>query len=123
MSKSAPLHIYLEQSYFRKALTSTITCRGEILIDCNNSDVVYLQRRVRELEEKVEQLRLSRRVLMNLVEKLEKEKNSFLNRLEKENKRLLHTNYRYARWLLCKNRQIVELESKLQGDSHRNSAN
>jgi predicted RNase H-like nuclease (RuvC/YqgF family) len=93
------------------------------LIDCNNSDVVYLQRRVRELEEKVEQLRLSRRVLMNLVEKLEKEKNSFLNRLEKENKRLLHTNYRYARWLLCKNRQIVELESKLQGDSHRNSAN
>ncbi|MFZ5631817.1 MAG: translation initiation factor 2 [Bacillota bacterium] len=86
-------------------------------------DVIYLQRRVRELEEKVEQLRLSRRVLMNLIEKLEKEKTSFRNRLEKENKKLLHANYRYARWLLCKNRQIVELESKLQELPPRNSAN
>ncbi len=88
-----------------------------------NGDLVYLQRRVRELEEKVEQLRLSRRVLMNLIEKLEKEKTNFQNRLEKENKKLLHTNYRYARWLLCKNRQIVELESKLQDQHSRNSAN
>jgi len=75
------------------------------------------------LEEKVEQLRLSRRVLMNLIEKLEKDKNSFQNRLEKENKKLLHTNYRYARWLLCKNRQIVELESKLEDRQTGNSAN
>lgn len=88
-----------------------------------NSDTLFLQRRVRELEEKVEQLRLSRRVLMNLIEKLEKEKSSFQNRLEKENKKLLHSNYRYARWLLCKNRQIVELESKLQGQGAGNSAN
>lgn len=87
------------------------------------SDVIFLQRRVRELEEKVEQLRLSRRVLMNLIEKLEKEKTTFCNRLEKENKKLLHTNYRYARWLLCKNRQIVELESKLQTLPKGNSAN
>ena len=69
-----------------------------------NNDLVYLQKRVRELEERVEQLRLSRKVLMNLIEKM-----------EKENKKLLHTNYRYARWLLYKNRQIVELESKLRG--------
>lgn len=88
-----------------------------------DSDVIYLQRRIKELEEKVEQLRLSRRVLMNLIEKLEKEKTSFRNRLEKENKKLLHANYRYARWLLCKNRQIVELESKLHGQPPRNSAN
>ena len=88
-----------------------------------NSDVISLQKRVRELEEKVEQLRLSRRVLMNLIEKLEKEKTSFQNRLEKENKKLLCTNYRYARWLLCKNRQIVELESKLLSQHPRNSAN
>lgn len=87
------------------------------------SDDIYLQRRVKELEEKVEQLRLSRRVLMNLIEKLEKEKTNFQNRLEKENKKLLHSNYRYARWLLCKNRQIVELESKLQDQAARNSAN
>lgn len=86
-------------------------------------DVIFLRRRVKELEEKVEQLRLSRRVLMNLIEKLEKDKNSFQNRLEKENKKLLHTNYRYARWLLCKNRQIVELESKLEDRQTGNSAN
>jgi len=89
---------------------------------CNN-DIDYLQKRVRELEEKVEQLRLSRRVLMNLVEKLEKEKNTFLSRLERENKKLHLANYRYARSLLCKNRQIVELESKLQLQHPRNSAN
>ena len=88
-----------------------------------NNDVQHLQKRVRELEEKVEQLRLSRRVLMNLIEKLEKEKNSFLNQLEKENKKLHLANYRYARSLLCKNRQIVELESKLQSIRPRNSAN
>ncbi|MFZ5652416.1 MAG: translation initiation factor 2 [Bacillota bacterium] len=87
------------------------------------NDSVYLQRRVRELEEKVEQLRLSRRVLMNLIEKLEKDRNSFVNRLEKENKKLHYSNYRYARTLLCKNRRIVELESKLQGLTSRNSAN
>ncbi len=93
-------------------------------MDCNvNGDAIYLQRRVKELEEKVEQLRLSRRVLMNLIEKLEKERNNFQNRLEKENKKLLHANYRYARWLLCKNRQIMELESKLQDQVPRNSAN
>lgn len=87
------------------------------------NDAVYLQRRVRELEEKVEQLRLSRRVLMNLIEKLEKDRNSFVNRLEKENRKLSSSNYRYARTLLCKNRKIVELESKLQGLITRNSAN
>lgn len=86
-------------------------------------DISYLQRRVRELEEKVEQLRLSRRVLMNLIEKLEKEKTGFLAKLEKENKKLHYVNYRYARWLLRKNRQIVELETKLQGQLKHDSAN
>lgn len=86
-------------------------------------DISYLKRRIQELEEKVEQLRLSRRVLMNLIEKLEKDKTGFLNRLEKENRKLHQDNYRYARRLLRKNREIVELESKLQGISSRNSAN
>ncbi|MHB8156294.1 MAG: translation initiation factor 2 [Desulfocucumaceae bacterium] len=82
-----------------------------------------MRKRLKELEEKVDQLRLSRRVLMNLIEKLEKEKSRFLNRLEKENKKLHLANYRYARSLLCKNRQIVELESKLQTELPRDSAN
>nr|WP_152947314.1 translation initiation factor 2 [Desulfofundulus thermobenzoicus] len=73
-----------------------------------------MQRRVRELEEKVEQLRLSRRVLMNLIERMEKEKTTFLAQLERENKRLHRANSRYARSLLRKNLQIVELESRLK---------
>lgn len=77
--------------------------------------VDYLQHRVNELEEKVEQLRLSRRVLMNLIEKIEREKNELFTKLERENKKLHLNNYRYARTLLNKNRIIMELESKLSG--------
>ena len=85
------------------------------------TDLPYLRARVQELEEKVEQLRLSRRVLMNLIEKIEKEKEVFLGRLEKENRKLHQNNYRYAKWLLFKNRQIVELELKLRDINTRNS--
>jgi len=77
-------------------------------------DLQYFQRRIQELEDKVDQLRLSRRVLMNLIEKVEKEKTLFATKLEKENRRLHRNNYRYACWLLKKNRQIVELESKIK---------
>ncbi len=81
----------------------------------------YLQNRIQELENKVDQLRLSRRVLMNLVEKIEREKNSILSKLERENKKLTKSNYRYARSILHKNRRIVELESKLSEISLKNS--
>jgi hypothetical protein len=86
-------------------------------------DVEFLRDRVLELEEKVEQLRLSRRVLMNLIEKIVKDRTGFLTRLEKENRKLQQNNYRYAQRLLRKNRQIVELELKLQDDTSQNSAN
>ncbi|MEG6615674.1 translation initiation factor 2 [Peptococcaceae bacterium 1198_IL3148] len=79
-----------------------------------NELVRYLQHRVQELEEKVEQLRLSRRVLMNLIEKIEKEKNDLFAKLEKENKKLQTNNYKYAKSLLNKNRIIMELETKLK---------
>ncbi len=82
-------------------------------------DLTYFRHRIRELEEKVYQLRLSRRVLMNLVEKVEKEKTFFLAKLEKENRRLHRDKHRYARWLLKKNRQIVELQSKLESYPNR----
>ena len=86
------------------------------------TDLPYLRARVQELEEKVEQLRLSRRVLMNLIEKIEKDRAGFLNRLEKENRKLHQNNYRYAKWLLYKNRQIVELELKLHDTNSSNSS-
>ncbi|KUK83406.1 MAG: putative translation initiation factor 2B subunit [Pelotomaculum thermopropionicum] len=86
-------------------------------------DISYLKKRVQELEERVEQLRLSRRVLMNLIERIEKDKNKFLSRLENENRKLHLNNYRYARRLLRKNQQIVELESRLQNVMPHNSSN
>jgi hypothetical protein len=70
--------------------------------------------RIKELEEQVEHLRISRRVLMNLIEKIEKEKRLLLSSLEKENKRLQQNNLKYANWLWNKNRKIIELESKIQ---------
>jgi len=80
-------------------------------------DICYLRERIRELEEKVEQLRFSRRVLINLIEKIEKDKNGFLSRLERENHKLHRDNCRYARRLLRKNLRIVELESKLENSN------
>jgi len=77
-------------------------------------DVGRLEQRVRELEDKLLQLRLSRRVLMLLLEKQEQEKATFLERLERENRRLMRANHQYAQNLLQKNRQIYELESRLQ---------
>ena len=49
---------------------------------------LYFKKRIAELENQVSQLRVSRRVLMNLIEKIEKEKRSILNQWEKEKQRL-----------------------------------
>ena len=84
-------------------------------------DVNYLQKRVHELEEKVEQLRLSRRVLMNLVEKLEREKLGSVNKLEIENRKLQISNCRYAKFLLRKNRQIMDLMVQLEKNTSGNA--
>nr|WP_031514511.1 hypothetical protein [Desulfofalx alkaliphila] len=79
--------------------------------------IIYLQNKVQELEDKVEQLRLSRRVLMNLIEKIEREKNSLMEKLERENKKLHKSNYRYAKRLLNQNLLIAELQSKLSNSN------
>jgi hypothetical protein len=84
-------------------------------------ETVQLKTRIRELEEKLAQVRLSRRVLLPLLEQVEKERNLFMQSLEKENRRLQQTNARYVRSLLKKNQQIIELQSKLYGDSSQNS--
>lgn len=73
-----------------------------------------LETRLKELEDKVENLRFSRRVLMNLIERIEKDKWEQLTKLERENKKLQKNNSRFARTLLRKNRQIIEMETKLQ---------
>jgi predicted RNase H-like nuclease (RuvC/YqgF family) len=84
-------------------------------------DLRQLKARVRELEEKLAQVRLSRRVLLHLLEQMEAERSQFVKKLETENRRLQKANARYARSLLKKNQQIIELESKLQGGASQNS--
>ncbi|MHB8076139.1 translation initiation factor 2 [Desulfosporosinus fructosivorans] len=77
-------------------------------------EVKLLRARVGELEQRVEHLRVSRRVLMNLLEKVEREKVVLVHRLEKENVRLQRDNKRFAKWIFSKNREIVELQEKME---------
>ncbi|EHQ90288.1 hypothetical protein [Desulfosporosinus youngiae] len=81
----------------------------------NSTDEIKLLRaRVGELEQRVEHLRVSRRVLMNLLEKVEREKVALVRHLERENVRLQRDNKRFAKWIFSKNREIVELQDKMQ---------
>ena len=73
-------------------------------------EIRLLRARVGELEQRVEHLRVSRRVLMNLLEKVEREKVALVHSLEKENVRLQRDNKRFAKWIFSKNKEIVELK-------------
>ena len=86
----------------------------------SDEEIIFLKNRIQELEEKIDHLRFSRRVLMNLIERIEREKGGSLARLEKENKRLQQSNSKFAKSLLKKNLEIMELESKLKGIIHKN---
>ncbi|HWQ40575.1 MAG TPA: translation initiation factor 2 [Desulfosporosinus sp.] len=77
-------------------------------------ELKLLRARVGELEQRVEHLRVSRRVLMNLLEKVEREKVALVHRLEKENVRLQRDNTRFAKWIFSKNREIVQLQEKME---------
>ncbi len=74
-------------------------------------DPQFLAQRIRDLEERVSHLRVSRRVLMNLIERMDRENNLLLGRLQRENRRLLRHNQVYALELFRKNSRIVELET------------
>lgn len=76
-----------------------------------------LQSRIRELEDKVESLRISRRVLMNLIESIENERREQLTSLENRNDQLQKNNCRYARLIMYRNLRINELEKQLNNFS------
>jgi len=80
----------------------------------NTGLVDELRTRVRELEGKLEALRISRRVLMSLIDALEKEKSEQLAKLTSQNQRLQKNNCRYARTLMHRNSRITELEEQLR---------
>jgi len=77
-------------------------------------EIKILRARVGELEQRVEHLRVSRRVLMNLLEKVEREKVALVRNLERENVRLQRDNKRFAKWIFSKNKEIVELQDKME---------
>lgn len=72
-----------------------------------------LKSRVRELEDKVDALRISRRVLMNLIDTLEKEKNEQVQKLQCLNEKLQKNNCKYAKAIMYRNVRINELESRI----------
>ena len=82
-------------------------------------ELKLLRARVGELEQRVEHLRVSRRVLMNLLEKVEREKVALVHRLEKENVRLQRDNKRFANWIFSKNRELVELQVKMESSEQK----
>lgn len=88
-----------------------------MVMDGNISLIEELQKRVRELEDKVEALRISRRVLMNLIETVENERREQLSDLENKNDRLRKSNCQYAKIIMYRNLRINELEKKLKNFS------
>jgi cell division septum initiation protein DivIVA len=73
-----------------------------------------LRNRVRLLEERLQGLRTSRRILMNLMAAQEREKRAAIQRLEAENGRLQKRSARYAQALLERNIRIVRLEQAIR---------
>ena len=81
-------------------------------MDKNISLVVTLQSQIQELEEKVAALRVSRRILMNLLDRLEKEKCEQFSILENQNNKLKKSNWQYAQTIMSQNLRIAKLEEK-----------
>lgn len=75
-----------------------------------NKEVQALEKELNSLRERVEELRFSRRVLMNLVINMEKEKQKELMQLAKEKDKLLKNNRKYAKELFDKKCQLTLLE-------------
>lgn len=73
-----------------------------------------LQEKIRALQDNVASLRMSRRVLMTLMEQARHEREDENKRLKKEKLRLQKENSHYAKALWEKNQTICELERKLQ---------
>ena len=69
-----------------------------------------LQQRVEALEERLEQMKLSRRVLLRLLDRAESNRQVEVGNLRLENQRLKKQNQALANNLWAKNSQIVRLK-------------
>lgn len=79
-----------------------------------HEELKELRSRVRLLEERLQGLRTSRRILMNLIAAQEREKRALIHQLESENGRLQRQSVQYARKVLERNIRIVRLEESLR---------
>jgi hypothetical protein len=77
-------------------------------------ELTQLRGRVRVLEERIQGLRASRRILMNLITAQEREKRARIQRLEEENNRLHKQSTQYAKAVLERNIRIIRLEQALR---------
>lgn len=83
-------------------------------MDENISLIEELRIYIQELEEKIVALRVSRRVLMNLLDNSEKAKYEQLLILENQNGKLQKNNCQYARIIMYQNSRIAKLEEKIK---------
>lgn len=83
-------------------------------MDNDISLIGELRNHIQQLEEKITALRISRRVLMNLLDNLEKEKHEQLILLENENGKLHKSNCQYAQRIMVQNSRIAKLEEKIK---------
>lgn len=83
-------------------------------MDKNISLIDELRIHIQELEDKLAALRVSRRVLMNLLDNVEKEKREQFLLLENQNEKLQKNNYHYAQTIMHQNLRIAKLEEKIK---------
>lgn len=87
--------------------------RREMMCMSDAEVINVLKSRIRELEDKVDALRISRRVLMNLIDVLEREKKEQVQKLQNMNTQLQKNNCKYAKAIMYRNMRINELESRI----------
>ncbi|MGI5892515.1 MAG: translation initiation factor 2 [Bacillota bacterium] len=80
-----------------------------------NREELQYEERIRQLQENIASLRMSRRILMTLLEQSQNEYRKENQRFIQEKKRLQKSNSHYANLLWEKNKKIRELEKKLEG--------
>lgn len=77
-------------------------------------EILGYEQRIRELEENVASLRMSRRILMTMLEQVKNEQKIENKRQEDEKKRLKKVNTHYAEAIWTKNIRIRELERRIE---------
>ncbi|MEW6243381.1 MAG: translation initiation factor 2 [Bacillota bacterium] len=78
-------------------------------------DIPCLEKKIKSLEDTVRCLRLSRRVLLNLLAARERERAALIAELQRRNLELKKENLRYARRMVEQNTRICKLTENQNG--------